>query len=90
MTHSNLTSSSWSLASNTLRFKVERYEVEQMRTNDELKDESASENPSSNSGETSNSSGKNATSHLTSIKPDTVSFGVPKAEENGDLAAATR
>ena len=88
MTHPNLTSSSWSLASNTLRLNVERYE--QMRNNDELKDYSASENPSSNSGETSNSSGKNATSHLTSIKPDTVSFGVPRAEENGELAAATR
>ena len=78
--------SAWSLESNSLSLIIER--KNQISPLDRV--DGASENFSGHSGETSNSSGANATSHLTGFIPANESFGAATVEEDPINDATTR
>ena len=78
--------SAWSLESNSLSLIIERRN--QISPIDKV--DGASENFTEHSGETSNSSGTNATSHLTGFIPANESFTTATVEEDPINAATTR
>ena len=81
-----ISNSAWSLESNSLLLIMER--KKQISPINKVVD--ASEKCSEHSGETSNSSGTNATSHLTGFIPENESFGAVTAEVDPINAAASR
>ena len=82
------TTSTFSLESNTLFSLFQKIQrKEKARQN---KDDDGSENCSKHSGETSNSSGTNATSHLSGSIPENEIPGTPIVEFDPANAAASR
>ena len=81
-----LATSAWSLESITLSNIVERAEL----LSSAIEEDGVSENFSNHTGDTGNSYGTNATSHLSGFRPENESSGAITGEVDTNAAAASR